>query len=147
MAAPSPHGSPIGDDLPVPADDVVTVLVVDDHAAFRRAAGRLIERIPGFRLVAEAATGEEGVEEAARQLPRLVLMDIKLPGIDGLEATRRLLAVHPAAVVVLCSTYLPADLPDGAAACGAAGYLRKEEATPDALAHLYRAAAPGATPS
>jgi DNA-binding NarL/FixJ family response regulator len=143
---PPPHGGTlaaggaVGHDAPVPAD--VPVLVVDDQAPFRAAARALVGRMGGFVVVGEAATGEEAVDAARRLAPRLVLMDIKLPGIDGIEATRRVLAAAPATVVVLCSTYQPADLPEGAADCGAAGYVRKEDLSPAGLAALFGAATP-----
>ena len=84
------------------------------------------DALDGFAVAGEAASGEEAVELARQLRPVLVLMDIKLPGIDGIEATRRVLAEAPATAVVLCSTYLPSDLPDGATDCGAAGYVRKD---------------------
>ena len=63
-------------------------------------------------------------------------MDINLPGIDGFEATRRILADRPATAVVLLSTYAAADLPEDPASCGAVGYLRKDAVTPAALRTL-----------
>ena len=115
----------------------VSVLVVDDHAAFRVAARELLEPADGFSLAGEAATGEEAVILAATLRPSLVLMDVRLPGIDGIDATRQLLAAAPATVVVLCSTYHPADLPPGAGTCGAAGYVRKEELAPGLLRSIW----------
>ena len=116
---------------------MIEVLVVDDQAPFRVAARGLVGRVEGFAVVGEAATGEEAVALAAELAPALVLMDIKLPGIDGLEATRRILATAPGTVVVLLSTYQPDDLPAGALDVGAAGYLRKEDLTPDALRAVW----------
>lgn len=105
----------------------VPVLVVDDHPEFRAAARAVVESTGRFVMAGEAASGEDGVAMAAELRPGLVLMDVNLPGIDGIEATRRLLAEAPATVVILCSTYRPSDLPDAAAGCGAAGYVRKED--------------------
>ncbi len=119
------------------------VLIVDDQPAFRRAAARVLARLPDFQLVGEAETGEASVEAARRLQPDLVLMDVHLPGIDGPEATRRILAEASnakAPVVFLLSTYDAADFERAAAACGAAAYLAKAEFGPAALAAAWAAA-------
>ncbi len=121
--------------LPVAA--TVRVLVVDDQAPFRMAARAVVRRLAGFEAVGEAATGEEAVDRAAELRPDLVLMDINMPGINGIEATRRLLAAVPLAVVFLCSTYPLDDLPADAAECGASAYLNKEELSADSLRRLW----------
>jgi DNA-binding NarL/FixJ family response regulator len=117
-------------DQPVPP---VGVLVVDDQALFRDVARVLVGALPGWSVVAEAASGEEGVELAGRVRPSLVLMDVHLPGIDGVEATRRIVADDPAAAVLLMSSYGAEDLPPGADRCGAVGYVRKDDLTPATL--------------
>ncbi len=108
----------------------VPVLIVDDQAPFRRAAHAVITATDGFTVVGEAESGEEAVEMADALQPGLVLMDINLPGINGIEATRRITNAHPDAVVVLLSTYQAADLPSDADSCGAAAYVHKEEFGP-----------------
>lgn len=120
------------------AGEVVRVLIVDDQRPFRRAATTMLAHVAGFDVVGEAATGEEGVSLAARLHADLVLMDVRLPGINGAEATRQMLDAQPGTVVVLVSTYRAADLPEEVATCGAAGFLRKEEVVPDVLAELCR---------
>lgn len=130
-----------GDADPVPTP--VPVLIVDDQEPFRRAARALVGRLPGFVVVGEAASGEEALALARALGPELVLMDIKLPGIDGIAATRALLAERPGTVVVLLSTYQPADLPDGALDGGAAAYVRKEELAPALLRELWEQRRPG----
>ena len=114
-------------------EPVVGVLVVDDQAPFRSVARSLVELVKGWQVVGEASSGEEAVEQAAAIRPRVVLMDINLPGITGIEATRRIVAADPDAVVVLVSTYAADDLPDDARSCGAVGYVRKDDLTPRLL--------------
>jgi DNA-binding NarL/FixJ family response regulator len=124
----------------------VHVLVVDDQPAFRRAAARVVARLPGFELIGESETGEASVQAAHQLQPDLVLMDIHLPGIDGPEATRRILAavVGPKAppIVFLLSTYEAADYAAELLACGAAAYLSKAEFGPAALTAAWAAARP-----
>jgi pilus assembly protein CpaE len=116
----------------------VTVLVVDDQAPFRLAARSVIRRADGFTLAGEAASGEEAIATVAELRPDLVLMDINMPGINGIEATRRILADDADIVVFLCSTYALADLPADAAASGARAYVHKEELSPTMIAELWQ---------
>jgi DNA-binding NarL/FixJ family response regulator len=114
------------------------------------AAARVLARLPGFEVVGEAESGEASVEAARVLRPDLVLMDLHLPGIDGAEATRRILGQAPAAarrpVVCLLSTYEPADYAARTAACGAAGYLPKADFGPTTLRAAWLAAQ-GARPT
>jgi len=108
----------------------VGVLIVDDQAPFRDVARTVVALSPGFDVVAEAASGEEAIAAADDRHPDLVLMDINLPGINGLEATRKIVDDHPETIVILLSTYTRDDLPEDARACGAVRYVHKEDFSP-----------------
>jgi DNA-binding NarL/FixJ family response regulator len=116
------------------------VLLVDDQLPFRVAARSVLESGEDYIVVGEAADGERAVELAGSLLPQVILMDVRLPGISGIEATRRILRQNPAAIVVLLSTHGAADLPSDLLQCGAIGFLRKEMLDPIALAQLLDAA-------
>lgn len=102
------------------------MLIVDDQAPFRSVARTVVSLTPGFEVVGEAGTGEDAVALAADLQPDLVLMDINLPGINGVEATRRIVDHRPATRVILLSTYRAEDLPADAASVGAV-YVHKED--------------------
>jgi two-component system invasion response regulator UvrY len=122
----------------------VNVLIVDDQAAFRRAAARVVARLTTFEVVGEADTGEASIELARTLRPDLVLMDMHLPGIDGVEAARRILAQAAALgrlpIIFLLSTYAAVDCAIETVACGASAYLPKAEFGPTALEAAWNAA-------
>jgi two-component system invasion response regulator UvrY len=120
----------------------VSVMVVDDQLPFRLAAKTVVKSTPGFELTGEAASGEEALAAVSELQPDLVLMDINMPGISGIEATRRLVAGAPAIRVILLSTYSADDVPADARDCGAIAYINKEEFGPDVLRSAWEAAAP-----
>jgi DNA-binding NarL/FixJ family response regulator len=115
---------------------IVRVLVVDDQAPFRQAARMVVSVTPGYELVGEALTGEEGVELAHALEPDVVLMDVNLPGINGMAACRAIVDDRPGTVVLLLSTYQEEDVPGDARTCGARSYVNKEQFGPDVLEHL-----------
>lgn len=119
------------------AADVVSVLIVDDQLPFRLAARAVLRRAEGFELVGEAADGQEAVERVRELRPGLVLMDINMPTMNGIEATRQITAEQPDTVVFLCSTYQRSDLPPEAESSGFAAYVHKEELGPDLLRRLW----------
>jgi DNA-binding NarL/FixJ family response regulator len=114
-----------------------SVVVVDDQAPFRMAAKAVLRRLDCFELAGEAASGPEAIELVDALRPELVLMDINMPEMNGIEATRRILSGHPEVVVFLCSTYDVEDLPPGAADSGASAYVNKERFGAETLRRLW----------
>jgi DNA-binding NarL/FixJ family response regulator len=121
---------------PVP----VRVLIVDDQEPFRLAARMVVEATEGFEVIGEAETGEQSVEMANDLDPDLVLMDVNLPGINGLDATRQILANSTRRVILLLSTYEEEEYAPRAAECGASAYIPKSAFGPDRLADAWAAA-------
>ncbi len=115
----------------------VTVLVVDDQPRFRGVVRTVIGRTPGFVVAGDAGDGADALEQVQALQPDLVLMDIHMPRLDGIEACRRITAEPAAPVVVLLSSYDRDDLPPDVGASGAAAYLHKEELSPAAVRDLW----------
>jgi DNA-binding NarL/FixJ family response regulator len=114
------------------------VLVVDDQPPFLVAARRLIESTPGFEALGEATSAEGAVTLAAALQPDLVLMDVRMPGLGGLGAARRITAARSALAVVLVSTD-PDDVPaEAAEGCGAVAVIGKQHLRPTTLTALWQ---------
>jgi DNA-binding NarL/FixJ family response regulator len=106
-------------------ENPIRVLVVDDHFVVRKGVCALLGGAPDIAVVGEAGDGLQAVEEAGRCHPEVILMDLKLPGLDGVEATRRILAAQPEiGIVILTGTDVEAEVLTAVAA-GALGYLAK----------------------
>jgi DNA-binding NarL/FixJ family response regulator len=116
----------------------VTVLTVDDQPVFRRAVGELIAATPGFEEVGQAGSGSEALEMAAALRPDLVLLDVRMRDMDGIETARRLLASDCDAVVVLISLN---EAPAAASAVsgGVAAHVRKQDLSARKLRELWAA--------
>jgi two-component system response regulator AlgR len=116
----------------------VRVLIVDDQEPYRRAMTAVVDATDGFVVVGSATSGEESLAVAAELRPELVLMDVNLPGMDGIEAASRLSKAQDGPVVVLLSTYDEDqfELDD----CGAAAYVAKAAFGPDRLAEAWDSA-------
>jgi len=113
------------------------VLVVDDHDLFREALRDLVDAMPEFVLVGEAESGEAALDAVEALSPRMLIMDKRMPGMGGVEATRLLTARHPDLVVLLVSLEVPE--PELMRSCGAAAFLHKQQLTPAALRGVWQA--------
>ncbi len=120
----------------------MTVMIADDHMIAREGLRSMLESSPLVKLVGEAADGGQAIEMVARLNPNLVLMDYKMPGIDGLEATRRIKAEHPTVSVVMMTSYEDEAIVLDAIQAGAGGYLVKDSSR-ELLLHTVMAVASG----
>jgi DNA-binding NarL/FixJ family response regulator len=125
-----------GDEIGQRHEGPVPVLVVDDQETFRSALRALVTATKGFAFVGEASSGEAALSAMDELSPRLVIMDKRMPGMGGIEATRLLTRRNPGVVVVLVSV----EEPDTALmrACGAAAFVRKQELSPAVLLEVWR---------
>jgi DNA-binding NarL/FixJ family response regulator len=122
---------------PDPASAPVRVLIVDDQPPFRLAAAAVLDSMAGFTVAGTAETGEQAVALAADLRPQLVLMDVVLPQMSGLEATRLLRQLAPAPVVVLVSTYDASEFGEDVERSGANAYLTKSAFGPEPLEAIW----------
>ena len=119
--------------------DPIRILVADDHTLFRRGLRSLLEQMAGLEVVGEAATGPEAVAQARELVPDVILMDIKMPGLSGTEATGQILRENPHIGVVLVTMFDDADSVFSGMRAGARGYVLKE-ADPQELRRAIEAA-------
>ena len=120
----------------------VRVILIDDHSVVREGYRRLLERTPDIEVIAEAASGEDAYRLFCEQRPDVVVMDINLPGMSGIEATRRILAREPEARVLVFSMHEDALFGSRALQAGARGYVTKASA-PEVLVEAVRTVAQG----
>ena len=130
---------PRGDHDGTVVNQQVRVWVVDDQASFRMASAATLDATDGFVLAGQSTTGESALERLDDAAADLVLMDIHMPGIGGIEAARQLRARCPRMVVVLMSTYDAEELPAAATQYGAT-YLHKRRLCPEVLSDIWRTA-------
>ncbi len=116
----------------------VSVLVVDDHEPFRMAMRKLVEAAPGFETVGDVDSGELAVVATRDLNPDVVLMDVDMPGLGGIEAATQIKQERPSTVVVLVSATHPDDLPRQAAACPADEIIWKSSLRPALLGQIWR---------
>lgn len=119
----------------------VRVLIVDDQQLVRAGLRMLCHTDPALEVVGEAATGREAIRLAEQLAPEVVLMDLRMPGMDGIRATAAILAARPATRVLVLTTFDDDDHLYPALAAGAAGFLVKDASPAELLAGIHRAAA------
>jgi DNA-binding NarL/FixJ family response regulator len=124
---------------------VIRVLIADDHAVIRTGLAQLVSAIEDVQLVGTAENGQEAIELCADSAPDVVLMDLEMPVVDGIQATRQIKADQPEVAVVILTSFSDRDRILRALDAGAAGYLLKD-VEPDDLARAIQAAARGDVP-
>lgn len=115
------------------------MITVDDHAVFRQVAHEVIAATPGFEPVGEAESGEDALRLVGEVAPQLILLDVRMPGMDGLETARHLASARPESTIFLITIEDPEALPPEAGSCGAATVARKQDFCPAMLQRLWGA--------
>jgi len=122
--------------------DVVNILIVDDHTLFRTGIRKMLEAEADMHVVGEAATGREALEQARKLVPDVILMDIKMPDLDGIEATRCLVREMPHLGIIFCTMFEDDEFVFAGLQAGGKGYILKD-ADPDTMLRAVRAVANG----
>jgi two-component system, NarL family, response regulator LiaR len=133
MSSPSPDNTRTSSEQPI------RVLLVDDHAIVRKGLRALIDREEGIEVVGEAEDGERAVLLADRLRPDVILMDLEMPGVGGIEAAQRISAAHPDAKIVVLTSHAAEEDVFPALKAGALGYLLKHSAPDDVLRAIRQA--------
>ena len=117
---------------------MINVLLVDDHELVRTGIRKILDEVKGLKVIGEAKTGEEAVQFCRKTEPNVVLMDMNMPGIGGLEATKKIIRYAPDVKVIVLTVYCEDPIPTKVMQIGAAGYLTKG-AGPDEMINAIRA--------
>lgn len=125
--------------------DEITIYLIDDHAVMRRGLASLLGTQQGFRVVGDSGHAQAGIREAAALKPDVVIMDLLMPEMDGVEATRRLKTACPEIQILILTTFGSADGLGHALAAGASGALVKTAELPELLAAIRTTASGGRT--
>jgi two-component system, NarL family, response regulator LiaR len=120
-------------------EHAIRVLLVDDHAVVRKGMRALLDREPGIEVVGEADDGEQAVRAADRLRPDVILMDLEMPGVGGIEATQRISASHSESQIVVLTSHAAEEDVFPALKAGAQGYLLKHSAPEDVLQAIRQA--------
>jgi DNA-binding NarL/FixJ family response regulator len=119
----------------------IRILVADDSQQYRSVIRTMLDREPDMTVVAEASDGPAALQQALAQTPDLVLMDVDMPQMDGIEVTRRLLSEQPATHVLALSLHPDAQFVQAMVDAGASGYVLKDDPFPDLLTAIREAVA------
>ncbi|MGH8539392.1 MAG: response regulator [Stenotrophobium sp.] len=117
---------------------MIKIMLVDDHRLVRAGLRRVLLDVPDISIIAEASSGEDALELIRTQIPDIVLMDINMPGIGGLETTRRIKQRLPMVRIIVVSMHLEEPFPSRLLAAGASGYISKDSAADEVLAAIRR---------
>ena len=117
---------------------MIKILIVDDHALVRMGIKRLLDDLPDMKVVAEAENGEIALSLVKLHHPDIVLLDMKMPGIDGWEVTRRLKKTHPNVKIIAVTAICAEPLPSRVLQLGAVGYLTKESSAEEMAAAIRK---------
>jgi len=120
------------------SDFLINVLLVDDHELVRTGIRKILDEVKGFKVIGETSTGEEAIKFCRQTEPDVVLMDMNMPGIGGLEATKKIIRYAPDIKVIVLTVYTEDPIPSKVMQIGAAGYLTKG-AGPDEMVNAIRA--------
>jgi DNA-binding NarL/FixJ family response regulator len=123
--------------------DHIRILIADDHAFYREGVRAMLREVAGVEVVGEAASGEEVIAKALAMQPDVILMDIKMPAVNGIDATRRILHASPHIAILIVTMFEDDDSVFAAMRAGARGYLLKD-ADQDELVHAIHSAGRGA---
>jgi NarL family two-component system response regulator LiaR len=133
-----PPGQPEAGSNDAPPSQPIRVLIADDHAIVRKGIGALLATEPEIAVVGEARDGREAIAEAQTTRPDVVLMDLMMPGIDGLEATRRITNSHPGVRILVLTSFSGDDKVFPAIKAGARGYLLKDSGPADLVQAIHQ---------
>lgn len=117
---------------------MINVLLVDDHELVRTGIRKILDEVKGLKVIGEAQTGEDAVQFCRKSDPDVVLMDMNMPGIGGLEATKKILRTSPDTKIIVLTVYTEDPIPTKVMQIGASGYLTKD-AGPDEMVNAIRA--------
>jgi len=143
--------SSVEDAVPAPRTDgqaptrIIRLMIVDDHAVVRAGLHKLFEQSPDIAVIADAVDGADAIAKMAEHEPQVILMDLSMPGMDGIAATREIVGRWPAARVVALTSFSDRERVLSMIDAGAAGYVLKDS-SPDELVRAIRAAADGGVP-